>query len=115
MPTPAESANLILKLFELRREPVLREAHDIRQRALPATSPLIALTATELGTCLTALERYPEAEGYLLEGHRILGEQGGEQRGVEADALRRSRDQLIALYDTWGRPQKADEYRAPPQ
>ena len=26
MPTPTESANLILKLFDLRREPVLREA-----------------------------------------------------------------------------------------
>jgi hypothetical protein len=28
MPTPVESANLILKLYELRREPVMREARN---------------------------------------------------------------------------------------
>ena len=34
MATPVESANLILKLYELRREPVMREArnfyHDLQ-------------------------------------------------------------------------------------
>ena len=29
MATPVESANLILKLYELRREPVMREARNI--------------------------------------------------------------------------------------
>ena len=39
MPTPAESANLILKLYELRREPLLREARAwfTGEEFLPAT------------------------------------------------------------------------------
>ena len=49
MPTPFESALLNLRLFELRREPVLREARDwfLRQFNPESLDELVALVSTE--------------------------------------------------------------------
>src|SRR5262249_46239448 len=45
MPTPYESASLNLKLFELRREPVLREARDwfLRDFNLESVGDVVAI------------------------------------------------------------------------
>lgn len=58
-----------------------------------------------LGDCLTELGRYQEAEQLLLEGYRVLRE---EQDQAARDAVER----LVSLYDAWGKPDLAAEYRA---
>lgn len=61
-----------------------------------------------LGECLTAQQRYAEAEPLLLESYPVLKAKLGEQHARTVDALRR----LVALYEAWGQPDKASDYRA---
>jgi tetratricopeptide (TPR) repeat protein len=49
------------------------------------------------GRCLTELERFEEAEAVLLDAYN-----GDKEPALEA---------LIDLYDAWGKPEKAAEYR----
>ena len=60
-----------------------------------------------LGAALMALARYDEAE-VLLNAQRVLKDIPGAQ-GQEARA---TRTRLVALYEAWGRPEKAAVYRA---
>lgn len=99
-------------------ETLLRQALPIRSRA-PGVVPgrrrtflgddwSVGATKSLLGTALTALARYDEAETMLLDARKDL------------DALPRAsgRDtklnvtRLIDLYDAWGKPGRAAEYRA---
>ena len=57
MPTPFESALLNLQLFDLRREPVLRQAARIQPRELH-------------GTCHSTQRR---AKRFVPHGDRVLG------------------------------------------
>ena len=91
-------------------ESFLREAYDIRKRVLPEASPQNAETASALGTCLVALRRYGEAEGYLLEGYRNLTAQP-EPEAARIDLLRRTLEQLVSLYESLDQPTQAEEYR----
>ena len=60
------------------------------------------------GACLMALERFEEAEPYLLEAF------DGIRKVVwhEHIQARRSIQKLIDLYTAWGKPEKAKEFRA---
>ena len=64
-------------------------------------------TKSLLGATLIALARYGEAEAVLLEAHRDLKATPGQDREASATLAR-----LVALYDAWGRPDKAAAYRA---
>jgi tetratricopeptide (TPR) repeat protein len=70
------------------------------------------LVRTELqycyGVCLTELGQYDEAEAELLAAYE--GE--ARIRGEDHEKTRRCIESLIALYDAWGQPDKAAEYRA---
>ena len=61
-----------------------------------------------LGLCLTELERYDEAKAALVEAHRTFEAALGaaHRRTLMAVAA------LIDLYDTWGKPEPAAEWRA---
>ena len=61
-----------------------------------------------LGACLTAEGRYAEAEALLLRAHAGLESSRGRdhERTVEA------RQRLVALYEAWGRPDRAARWRA---
>ena len=88
-------------------ESLLREALAIRQRAYPAGHWRIGEAEGLLGETLSALGRYDEAEGMLLDAHRLLKDgPGWEGREAKATLLR-----LVALYEAWGRPEKAALYR----
>jgi len=89
-------------------EPLLREALGIRQQAMPAGHWLIANTSSALGACLTTLQRFEEAEPLLLDGYAALQ----AQRGPRDQRTRQTLDRLIALYEAWGKPERAAEYRA---
>ncbi|MCP3962967.1 MAG: serine/threonine protein kinase [bacterium] len=85
-------------------EPLLREALELRTRGLPAGHPAIAETQSLLGACLVQLGRFDEAEKLLVESHETLAGEGGPR---VAEAL----DGLVGLYEAWGKPDRAAEYR----
>ena len=97
-------------------EALLREALPIRVRA-PGIVPSrrrtfqeddwsVGATKSLLGAALTALRRYDEAEAVLLDARRDLQAEPGQDREVRA-----TRSRLVALYEAWGRPDKAAAYK----
>ncbi len=60
------------------------------------------------GVCLAGLGRYAEAEASLLEGHELIERGFGVEHARTVEAIRA----LIDLYDAWGKPDKAAEWRA---
>jgi serine/threonine-protein kinase len=68
---------------------------------------LIPSTESALGECLTAQQRYAEAEPLLTDGYTGLIWKLGEKdlRTVEA------RQRLAKLYDAWGKPNQALLFR----
>ncbi len=101
-----------LALLDLGRardaDPLLRESLALRRAALPAGHWLISSSESVLGACLTAERRYPEAEALLLRAHAGLetSRGGGHDRTVEA------RRRLVALYEAWGKPERAASWRS---
>jgi tetratricopeptide (TPR) repeat protein len=89
-------------------EPVLRESLELRRRALPAGHWLIASSEGILGDCLAKRGRFAEAEALLLHSLEQLAGSMGQDHERTAEARRR----LVALYEAWGRPSKADVLRA---
>jgi len=66
-----------------------------------------ANSRSHYGACLTELERYEEAEAALQAAYPVLR----AERGDEHEWTTRVADRLADLYETWGKPDKADEYR----
>ncbi len=73
MPTPFESAQLILKLFELRREPVLREARIwfIREFHPDTIADVKAVLASEHNPKLRMVVGYWDMAASLVTHHAI--------------------------------------------
>jgi tetratricopeptide (TPR) repeat protein len=88
-------------------EPLLRQALQIRRRVFPEDDWRVGATESLLGEALTALARYDEAETLLVDAYRVLKDVPGAQ-GREARA---TLPRLVALYEAWGRPEKAASYR----
>jgi hypothetical protein len=76
MPTPFESALLNLKLFELRREPVLREARDwfLREFNPENFGELIALVSSERNASFRMVLGYWDFAASLVTSGAINGE-----------------------------------------
>ena len=89
-------------------EPLLQQALRVRRRAYPENDWRIGATKSLLGASLTALGRYAEAEPLLVDAQGVLKHIPGPQ-GREAKA---TLTRLVALYEAWGRPEKAAAYRA---
>ena len=99
-------------------EALLRQALPIRARApgrvpsrrrtFPEDDWSVGATKSLLGAALAARGRYDEAEAVLLDARRDLEAVPGPP-GREATA---TITRLVALYDAWGRPDRAAAYRA---
>jgi serine/threonine-protein kinase len=89
-------------------EPLLRESLELRRRVLPPGHRLVAGAETSLGACLAAEGRYADAESLLLHGYESLRATLGDTAEKTAD----SRKRLVTLYEAWGKPEKAAQYRA---
>ena len=63
----------------------------------------VGMTKSLLGSALTSLKHYDEAEPLLLDAQRLLKDVPGAQ-GREANA---TMTRLRVLYEAWGRPDKA--------
>ena len=89
-------------------EPLLRRALATRRRIFPDDDWRVGATKSLLGAALLAQAHYEEAEPLLIDAHRVLKDIPGPQ-GREAKA---TVSRLVALYQAWGRPEKAAAYRA---
>jgi serine/threonine protein kinase/tetratricopeptide (TPR) repeat protein len=100
-----------LALLDLGRpreaEPLLRESLELRRQSLPPGHWLISSSESMLGACLTAEGRYAEAEALLLRAHAGLESSRGHDHERTIEARRR----LVALYEVWGRPDRAAAWR----
>jgi hypothetical protein len=87
------------------------EAEPIFRRLIEMTPEQAALDLGmyryHYGRCLTDLGRYAEAEPQLLAAH----EHRSASFGQEHDETLACGRQIVALYEAWGRPEKAAEYR----
>jgi serine/threonine-protein kinase len=88
-------------------EKILREAVRIRTESLPAQHYWVAVANSSLGECLAIQKRYAEAEPLLLGSYEALRSSQGAANPRTKSALQR----LVALYESWGRSQTADEFR----
>lgn len=86
----------------------LGESLELRQRYLGDDSWLVGSSKGVLGEHCTLIRDFPRAESLLLEADAILGESLGPGHARTAQNLRR----LLALYEAWPRPERAEQVRA---
>jgi serine/threonine protein kinase len=101
-----------LALLDLGRageaEPALRESLALRRKSLPPGHWHISSSESALGACLTAEGRYAEAESLLLRAEAALE----SSRGPDHSRTVEARQRLVALYEAWGRADRAARWRA---
>jgi tetratricopeptide (TPR) repeat protein len=84
-----------------------RQAVDIFAEVLPPQHPRTAVFRSNLAFCLLHLKRYAEAESLLLLAYDDLKASVGEEHEFT------TRERLVELYETLGRPADAARYRPP--
>lgn len=62
-----------------------------------------------LGLALMGQSRFAEAEAFLISGYRGLVERGSDLPATVS--VRDAGVRLVQLYDSWGKPEKAAEWR----
>jgi tetratricopeptide (TPR) repeat protein len=88
-------------------EPLLRECLKFREEIEPHDWTTFN-TKSMLGGSLTGQKKYDEAEPLLLAGYEGMKQRAGTYRPRLTEAIER----LVQLYDAWGQPEKAAEWRA---
>ena len=88
----------------------VQEALGILRQSFPEEHWWVLHAQSTRAAALIDFERYPEAERLLLDSYPKLREKMGERDPL----TRRALDRVIHLYEAWGRPDKAAEYRARP-
>ncbi len=86
---------------------ILDEGLEINRNKLPEGHIMRGYFLENRARCLLKLKRFDEAEVSLLESYEILKNALGEDH----KDTRVCRNDLIALYEGWGKPQQADEWR----
>jgi serine/threonine-protein kinase len=89
-------------------EKILREALRLRVESLPEEHFWVAVARGALGECLTTQKRYAEAESLLNESYASLNKRLGQRDPRTTEAARR----MANLYEAWGKPGQAAQYRA---
>ena len=88
-------------------ETILREAVKLRTESLPKDHFWVAVANDALGECLTTQKRFAEAEPLLVESYGVLNSRLGTRDPRTTEALGRP----VALYELWGKPAQAEQYR----
>jgi eukaryotic-like serine/threonine-protein kinase len=101
-------AVLYLRAGDLARAgPLFEEVLRMQRKTFPEKHWEIASTKGLLGAHLMASRRYDLAAPLLAESFAVFKEQLGEHH----DATRSTLTRLGDLYEAWGKPEKAAEYR----
>ncbi|MEM7357107.1 MAG: tetratricopeptide repeat protein, partial [Acidobacteriota bacterium] len=87
---------------------LLDEVLAVLRRSAAEGSWALADAESLWGVYLTRLARYAEAEPYLIES--LVAIRG--MRGDRSIDTRIATDRVVGLYEAWGRPDRADRYRA---
>ena len=93
-------------------KPLLLHALEVQQRSYAASDWRLGATQSLLGAAYTGLSRFAEAEPCLLRAFELLPEKPGSE-ARQAREARANLSRLAALYEAWGRPEKAAPYRSP--
>jgi eukaryotic-like serine/threonine-protein kinase len=88
--------------------PFALEARDLYSRSEAGDVWRSASHGRVLGSTLTGLERYAEAEQVLLDSFRVLNEKRGATHRTTLSAAQK----LATLYQAWGKPDRAREWKA---
>ncbi len=88
-------------------ENLIRTALKIFHQALPEGHWRTAFAQSVLGGSLNALGDHAEAESLLLESYPVLKQKVGEDAWYTKEVLHR----LVTLYESWGKPERAAEFR----
>lgn len=88
-------------------KPVLDEAVRIQTVALREGHWETAMSRAAVGACLAAARKFDEAEPLLTEGYAAVS----EARGVDAWLSRFLAQQVVSMYENWGKPNEAAKYR----
>lgn len=106
MPTPFESASLNLQLFELRREPVLREARDwfLREFNPESFTELVALVSGERNASFRMVIGYWDMAASLVTTGAIDGDAFRAAHGEIFGAFSKLQPFLAELRAVSGEP-----------
>jgi serine/threonine protein kinase len=98
---------VLMKLKRLEdAQPHLRAAYDA-YRAVNATDTRTFEAGDKLVACLYGLKRYADAETVLLANYELLQNAKGDTSAY----IRGVVGQLVTVYEKWGKPEKAAEWR----
>ncbi len=111
------AADLALALLSQRKfvesERLAREALEFNRKKNPDDWPRLR-AETLLGASLSGQKKYRDAEPLLLNGYRGMVERkgkGGWMGASTARYLEEGREWIVGLYQSWGKPEKAAEWR----
>ncbi len=91
--------------------PLVRECVEIKEKT-QGDDWTTDYTRSLLGEVLTGQKAYAEAEPLLLTARQALSDRRGTIPPFQRDAaLRVATGRLVGLYEDWGKPEKAAEWR----
>lgn len=89
-------------------EAMSRALRETAERSLPKDHWLVGVVTKEHGACLRELGRWAEAETALLDAHARLA----RAVGTSDQRTQKAVGELLALYETWQRPDEVARWRA---
>jgi tetratricopeptide (TPR) repeat protein len=103
------SAYLDLK-DDAKAEKLLRECLELREKYSPGKWQQF-LTMSQLGAALAGQAKRAEAEPLLLTGYQGLRDREAQVPGALRKIIAEAGSRIVALYDAWGQPEKAAQWR----
>jgi tetratricopeptide (TPR) repeat protein len=91
-------------------EPLLRESLNIREKKMPDDWETFKIRS-RLGMTLLGQKKYAEAEPLLVQGYQGLKERQSKLPKGSRTPLKDASEPLVRLYEDWGQPEKAAEWR----
>jgi tetratricopeptide (TPR) repeat protein len=92
-------------------EKVIREWLSLQQQKEPDAWTTYNAQSI-LGRALLEQKKYAEAEPFLLQGHEGMAQREAKIPPKDKARLIQTVEHLVQLYDAWGKPDKAAEWRA---
>jgi hypothetical protein len=71
-----------------------------------------SVTRSQLGGAMLGRKQYSEAEPLLLSGYEGMRTEEARIPASRKSELREAAERVVQLYEAWGKPEKAAEWRA---
>jgi tetratricopeptide (TPR) repeat protein len=91
-------------------ETLLGDCLSLRERKQPDDWTHFA-TMSQLGAALAGREQYAEAEPLLIDGFEGLKARQDKIPAQQKKSLAEAAARIVPFYESWGKPEKADEWR----